>query len=95
MGLVTKNGSGHLGCPGNQCDPVMAETSMKDLCHHIRNATSNIAGIVKKIPDPATRLKLLEQAMRIEQALFQYEGRVKNGEQKQSCMGCSACNQVK
>ena len=54
---------------------------MKDLCHHIRNATSSIAGIVKKIPDPATRLKLLEQAMRIEQALSMYELRTRNNEQ--------------
>jgi hypothetical protein len=49
----------------------------EDLSHHIRNATMGLSKHIKKIPDIATRLEAKKQLLRIELALIQYEGRLR------------------
>lgn len=47
---------------------------MKDLCHHIRNATTNIEGLLCHL-DKGIRLEVHKQLKRIENELFVYQSR--------------------
>ena len=49
---------------------------MKELCHHIRNATMGIEGLFCHL-DEEKRKQVREQLKRIENALFAYQEREK------------------
>ena len=49
------------------------ETPWDELCHHVRNGCVGIVGLARQVKEPEIRLSLIQEAKRIDKALFKFK----------------------